>query len=191
MLREGPALQCVTKFVSFCRIAQAWASVVRRVGAAQQPDRAAPHAGVPEIGATLSGCCADAGESAQGQFEYRKLCINWCLTDGAGQIVRARGIYMKYWPLAHVKYALLALQFIANPFVCWMNVDGLLETHCRSSRFRFACSRPGTRLYRPAVGFVDTISPKWAPPMASSGRSFSFSDAVVDLTKKSAAVIQR
>jgi len=46
--------------------------VVRRTGAAQQPDRAAPHAGVPEIGATLSHCYADAVERAQRLFEYRK-----------------------------------------------------------------------------------------------------------------------
>jgi len=46
------------------------------VGAAQQPDRAAPHAGVPEIGADLSGCYAEALEFAHGQFEYRKLHVN-------------------------------------------------------------------------------------------------------------------
>jgi len=41
---------------------------VRRAGAAQQPDRAAPHTGVPEIGATLSGCCADAVEMRIGRW---------------------------------------------------------------------------------------------------------------------------
>ena len=50
--------------------------VVRRFGAAQQPDRAAPHTGVPEIGAALSGRYADAIECARGRFEYRKLWVN-------------------------------------------------------------------------------------------------------------------
>jgi len=34
--------------------------LVLRSCAAQQPDSAAPHAGVPEIGAARFGCCADA-----------------------------------------------------------------------------------------------------------------------------------
>jgi len=59
--------------------------VVRRTGAAQQPDRAAPHTGVPEIGAALSHCYAVALESAQGQFEYRKLYIDGRLADGDGR----------------------------------------------------------------------------------------------------------
>lgn len=46
---------------------------VRGVGAAHQPQRAAPHAEVPEIRAALCDCCADAAEGAQGQFEYRML----------------------------------------------------------------------------------------------------------------------
>ena len=54
--------------------------MVRPAGAAQQPDRAAPHAVVPEIGAALSGCYADALETAQGQFEYRELYVNGRLT---------------------------------------------------------------------------------------------------------------
>jgi len=52
------------------------------VGAARQLDRATPHAEVPEIGATLSGCYADAIEGAQEQLEYRKLYVNGRLTDG-------------------------------------------------------------------------------------------------------------
>ena len=59
--------------------------MVRRFGAAQQPDRAAPHTGVPEIGAALSGCCADAVDCAHGEFEYRKLYLNGRSTDGAGR----------------------------------------------------------------------------------------------------------
>jgi hypothetical protein len=35
-------------------------AVVLRACAAQQADRAAPHTGIPEIGAALSACCADA-----------------------------------------------------------------------------------------------------------------------------------
>ena len=46
--------------------------MVRRVGAAQQPERAAPHTGVPEIGATLSGCYADAVGVCNKLFEFRK-----------------------------------------------------------------------------------------------------------------------
>jgi len=45
-----------------------WAWVVRWVVTAQQPDRAAPHTGVPEIGVALSGCCADAIEGAKGSL---------------------------------------------------------------------------------------------------------------------------
>jgi len=59
----------------------AWCLVVRRAGAAQQPDRAAPHTGVPEIGAALSGRYADAIDCAQGRFEYRKLWVNGGLPD--------------------------------------------------------------------------------------------------------------
>ena len=59
----------------------AWCLVVRRAGAAQQPDRAAPHTGVPEIGAALSGRYADAIDCAQGQFEYRKRWVNGRLAD--------------------------------------------------------------------------------------------------------------
>jgi len=57
---------------------------VRGVGAAQQPQRAAPHTGVPEIGAALCDCYADAVEGAQGQFEYRMPDINGRLPNCDG-----------------------------------------------------------------------------------------------------------
>jgi len=62
-----------------------WAWVMQWVVTAQQLDRAAPHTGVPEIVVALSGCCADAVESAQGQLEYRMLYIDGRLTDGDGR----------------------------------------------------------------------------------------------------------
>ena len=81
--------------------------MVLRVGAAQQPDRAAPHTGVPEIGAALSGCCADAVDCAHGEFEYRKLYLNGRSTDGAGRDhVNARRL--------HVKLACRALSICAD-----------------------------------------------------------------------------
>jgi len=49
---------------------------VRRTCAAQQPDRAAPHTGVPEIGAALSGCCAEPEFGVQGLGKYRKPITN-------------------------------------------------------------------------------------------------------------------
>ncbi len=58
---------------------------VRGVGAAQQPQRAAPHTGVPEIGAALCDCCADAVAGARGQFEYRMQDVNAWLTDCDGR----------------------------------------------------------------------------------------------------------
>jgi len=58
---------------------------MRRADAAQQPDRVAPHTGVPEIGAALSGCYADAVEGAHGLFEYCKLYVNGRLWDADGR----------------------------------------------------------------------------------------------------------
>ena len=70
--------------------------VGRRFGAAQQPDRVAPHTGVSEIGAALSDCCADAVDCAHGEFEYRTLYLNGRLTDGAGRDhVSARRLHVK------------------------------------------------------------------------------------------------
>ena len=81
--------------------------VVRRAGAAQQPDRAAPHTGVPEIGAALSHCYADAAESAQVQLEYRKLYIEGRLTDGDGRNHAecvAFVCQIGLWSLFHLRY---------------------------------------------------------------------------------------
>ena len=61
---------------------------VRGVGAAQQPQRAAPHTGVPEIGATLCGCYAGAVGGAQGQLNTA------CQTSTGAEPIAMAGIVL-------------------------------------------------------------------------------------------------
>jgi len=75
---------------------------VRGVGAAQQPQRAAPHTGVPEIGATLCGCYVGAVGGAQGQLNTAGQ------TSTGGEPIAMAGIVLgtcsciPNWPADHV-----------------------------------------------------------------------------------------
>ena len=101
---------------------------VRGVGAAQQPQRAAPHTGVPEIGATLCGCYAGAVGGAQGQLNTAGQTSTGVEPIAmAGSVLGTWRLYVKLACSPCFISAVCSLTY-SDAVFDRMAVDGLLQT---------------------------------------------------------------